>query len=40
MICLLIKKIYSDNDMFINQKRNMINWKYVYFIEIGYFIKS
>ena len=22
--------------MFINRKRNMLNWKYVYFIEIGH----
>ena len=26
--------------MFINRKRNMLNWKCVYLIEIGYFIKS
>ena len=28
------------NLQFINRKRDMINWKCVYFIEIGYFIKS
>ena len=28
------------HDMFINRKRNMLNWKCVYFIENGYYIKS
>ena len=28
------------HDMFINRKRKMLNWKFVYFMEIGYFIKS
>ena len=34
-----MKNILFRN-MFINRKRNMLNWKCVYLIEIGYFIKS
>ena len=28
------------HDVFINRKRDMLNWKCVYLTEIGYFIKS
>ena len=28
------------HDMLINRKRNMLNWKCVYLIEICYYIKS
>ena len=28
------------HDMFINRKRNMLNWKCVYLTETGYFVKS
>ena len=28
------------HNMFINRKRNMLNWKCVCLTEIGYFIKS
>ena len=46
MVYVLLWQFFKDDltkfikSQFINRKRNMFNWKCVYFIEIGYFIKS